>query len=263
MNAKEISAQSKENLINQLETLLGKTPAFYLKFCSEERFAEDVCNGDLYANTAEYFRKKEIESGERGQGDKNELVLPIKAERIHIFDNKTGSLFTTIDGADVKIQYKDDDIIPIVCFVGIPLKDMVLIEADDTHATFKLPFSDAEYETMSQRFGKFCVIMGGRELEGKIEGVFRSYDFDYIFDRVEYCPQNRLDRMEAFAKSDKRRFLYKNEDLRYQREYRLAVAMQIPEDHYIHIGKLKTAKVIATEEIMNLAFSIEYISHQE
>lgn len=54
-----ISKEEQEYLVEQLESLTSKRPLFYLKFCSQEKYAEDICNGKLYANTAEYFRKRD------------------------------------------------------------------------------------------------------------------------------------------------------------------------------------------------------------
>ena len=70
----EISDKDKEHLVSELEKLTGTRPLFYLKFCSEEKYATDICEGRLYANTPKYFREKEIESGERGQGTYNNMV---------------------------------------------------------------------------------------------------------------------------------------------------------------------------------------------
>lgn len=256
-----LTQEDKDLLISQLEDLMGTSPFFYLKFCSEEKFAQDVCNGDFYGNTAEYFRKKELESGERGQGDQFELVLPIKAEKVSMFDYETGNLVAVFEGGNAKFQYKDDDIIPIVCFVGIPIREMELIEADETHAVFQFPFSVDEYSTMKERFGPYCVVLSAKELEQRIDAICRSSECDYIFDAVEYCCQNRIDRMQAFVEGSKKRFLYKNEDLRYQREYRLAVAIEMPEDHFLHFGKLDNTKILPADALQNLAFSIEYVSH--
>ena len=76
---------SKEEVDSELEKLTGTRPLFYLKFCSEEKFATDNCEGKLYANTPKYFREKEIESGERGQGDQFELMSIIEAQSIIMF----------------------------------------------------------------------------------------------------------------------------------------------------------------------------------
>ena len=67
-----ISEEDRWKLVEQLESLAGRRPLFYLKFCSSEKFANDVCAGNLYANTPKYFREQEIKSGVRGQGDRFE-----------------------------------------------------------------------------------------------------------------------------------------------------------------------------------------------
>lgn len=81
-----------DSLISQLEGLSGTRPMFYMKFCSEKKFAEDVIAGKLYANTPEYFRQKELKSGIRGQGDKDEFTLTFAAENLTAYDKDTGSL---------------------------------------------------------------------------------------------------------------------------------------------------------------------------
>lgn len=256
-----ITPEEKKYLVEQIENLTSPRPLFYLKFCSCEKFAQDVCNGDLYGNSAGYFRQREIETGERGQGDQFELLLSIQTKNITAIDNETGNIIFTAPKGVFKVQFKEDDLIPIVSFVGIPLGDMEIIDVDETHADFKFPFTDDEYQTMAERFGEYCVILGAKEIEAKITAYCNHFGYDYIFDKVEYCDQNTIDRMQAFNKSAKERFLYKNSDLDYQREYRLAVGVEMPEDHFIRIGKFNTAKVIKSDVLKNLMFSINYTSH--
>ena len=256
-----ITQEEKKYIVEQIEGLMGTRPMFYLKFCSCEQFAKDICDGKLYANTAKYFRDKEIETGERGQGDRYELLLTIQTERITTIDNDTGNVLFTAPKGTFNVQFKDDDAIPIISFVGIPLMDMEIIDADETHADFQFPFTDAEYETLAKRFGEYCVILSARELEQQITSYCNHFGCEFIFDKVEYCDQNRIDRMQAFNKSAKERFLYKNADLSYQREYRLAIGIEMPETHFIEVGQLKTSKMLPSNVLRNLAFSIEYTSY--
>lgn len=256
-----ITPEEKKHLIEQIENLTSISPLFYLKFCSCESFAQDICNGDLYANTAEFFRQKEIETGERGQGDRFELQLSIQAENITAFDSETGHLVFTAPNSTFNVHFKEDDEIPLISLVGIPLGDMDILEVDESHTTFKFPFSNEEYDTMTERFGKYCVIIGGVELRNKIDISSKQSQYEYIFDQIEYCDQNRIDRIEAFNKSDKKRFLYKNCDLEYQREYRLALAIEMPEDHFIRLGKFADAHIVKAEKLKDLAFVINYKSH--
>lgn len=256
-----ITPEEKKYLVEQIENLTSPRPLFYLKFCSCEKFAEDVCNGDLYGNTAEYFRQREIDTGERGQGDQFELLLSIQTENITATDNETGNVVFTSPKGVFKVQFEGDKLIPIVSFVGIPLGEMEIIDADETHADFKFPFTDDEYQTMTERFGKYCIILSAREVESRITTYCNYYGYEYIFDKVEYCDQNRIDRIQSFNKSTKERFMFKNSDLDYQREYRLAVGIEMPEDHFIRIGKFITSKIIKSDKLKNMVFSLNYTSH--
>ena len=253
-----ITAEDKDHLIEQIEKLVGKRPVFYLKFCSRENYANDICEGNLYGNTASYFRQLEDETGERGQGDRYELQLSIQTMNITAYDIESGTAIFTAPKGVLKMQIKNDDEIPIISFVGIPLSDMILIGADENEAVFKLPFTDDEYKTMKERFGEYCVMIGARELEEKIASYCNYLECDYIFDKIEYCNQNRIDRVQAFNKSAINRFLYKNSDLSYQREYRMAVGIEMPQDHFIRIGKLSTAVVLKSIDLKNMGLSFKY-----
>ena len=92
-------------------------------------FAQDVCDGNLYSNTPEYFRKQELKSGERGQGDQYELLSIIEAQGVVMTDSKTDEVILTAPRGSLRVQFKDNDVIPMVSFVGIPLEDMVLVDA--------------------------------------------------------------------------------------------------------------------------------------
>lgn len=255
-----ITNEERDYLIEEITKHTGSKPLFYLKFCSCKKYAEDVCAGKLYGNTAEFFRQKEIDSGERGQGDQFELLLSLKTENITAVDNETGNVVFSSPKGSFKVQFEIDKIIPIVSFTGIPLEDMVFVDANETHADFLFPFTDKEYSEISEKFGSYCVMIGAMELEKKIQNYCNYFGYDYIFDKVEYCNQNRIDRIQAFNKSTKERFLYKNSDLAYQREFRLAIGMEIPEDHYIEIGQLETAKIIESRQLKDLLISVNYIS---
>lgn len=255
-----ISQEEKNFLIEQIENLTSSRPLFYLKFCKCEKYAQDIYNGDLYGNTAEYFRRLELESGERGQGDQFELLLSIQAENMAVINKETGNVVFSAPKSIFRVQFTEDNLTPIVSFVGASLRDMEIINADETHVDLIFPFTDIEYKTMTERFGEYCVILDAREVEARIAAYCNYFRFEYIFDKVKYCNQNTLDRMQAFNKRAKERFLYKNSDLEYQREYRLAVARKIPEDHFIKLGAFYNATVINSIELKNLIFSIEYTS---
>lgn len=256
----KIAQEALENLLSQLESFLGTKPICYLKFCSKEEYANSVLEGDLFSNTPRYFREKEKETGDRGQGDADELILALQTENILVVDNETGNPVFSFPKGKMRLRFNDDDSIPIVSFTGFTLREMKLVSANEKSATFVFPFSQEEYAEMGKQFGEYCVIIGARELEEKIASYCGNIDCEFIFDKVEYCSQNRIDRMQAFNTSSAERFLYKNEDLAYQHEYRMVLPIEMPADHYIRIGKLENAKLIPSSMLQNLAFSISYTS---
>lgn len=255
-----VTPEEKDYLIDQLEVLIGTRPMFYLKFCACDTYTQDVINGNLFSNTASYFREQEIRSGERGQGDAFETINIIQLQNITVHDNANGNIFLTAPKGELKSKFGVDEEIPIISFVGVPLRDMQLIEADETHADFALPFTEEEYNTMKERFGNSCVVINARELEQRIESYCNFIGAEYIFDKVAYCPQNTTERINAFNSGSKERFLFKNEDLKYQREFRLAIGIEMPEDHFIRIGALQNAIVLESNALNNIAFSISYSS---
>lgn len=253
-----ISQDEKNMIVTQIEKLVGSKPFVYLKFCSQKKYAQDVLNGDLFSNTAEWFRNKENETGERGQGDKDELMLPFVAEKVSVFDYETGEHVMDYIKPNVTLRFNDDDHLPLVCFVGIPLRDMNLLEYDESHAVFSLPFSQEEHQTMEERFGKYCVLIDARELENKIVEFCDKNNCDYIFDKVDYRDKNSLERMKAFASLSPARVLFKNSDLAYQREYRLVLPDGVLEDNYVKLGGFDNATILDVSQIKNMGIRIDY-----
>ena len=253
-----LSKEEKDYILSQIEQLAERRPLFYLKFCSEQAHVDDILGGKLYANTVQFFREKELKSGIRGQGDKNELTLCLKTDSIQAYDSETRELAFTISNATMRIHYNDDSDIPLVCFVGIPFRDMTIINVDEKEVEFALPFSEQEYADMEKEFGKYCVIIAARELETRIRQRCQQSDIDFIFDQVRYVVPNSLEKIKAFQEGVQERFLFKDKDLSYQREYRWALAAEMPEDHYFCIGKLTSAKQTSASELKNLHFFISY-----
>ena len=257
-----ISKKNQEYLISALEKCYGIRPVIYLKFCSEMKHAEDVCEGKLYANTPVWFRNKEIESGERGQGDKHELMSVIEFQEAIVSDQETGNILMDGLQGTLKIRYESDDKIPMVCFVGLTFRDLKMICVNENRMEFVFPFSDDEYNTMEKKFGKYCVVIDGNEFEQMLSKYWRKYGFDFMFDSVKYCINNSLDRMQAFNEGIKERFFYKDSDLSYQREFRLVVDCEIPDDHYIRIGKVSSATILNSEKLKTIKFTFYYSSHR-
>lgn len=231
-----------------IKALYGSKPIVYIKFCKKKEFAECIINGNLYANTPEYFRNIELETGIRGQGDKYELISERIVEDLKFYDRRTNQLMFTAKNGKMTVKYKSDDLIPLVSFIGIPIYKMNLINEDNEKLVFGLPFTCDQLSSMKEQFGEWCVIVEAAELEEKIKEYCQQKDHEYCFEKVIYCCQNERERMIAFDNGSFKRVIYKNEDLKYQREYRLAIDMLIPDDHFLNIGKIDKGIIIEPNE---------------
>lgn len=247
---------SEDEIISEIEKMTGKEPLFYLKFCGEKQYADDVLEGRLFANTPKYYRELEISTGMRGQGDKNELTLVNDVFDIKFTSLETKELSFTLPKAVIHLSYKEDDNVPMVCFSGFSLSEMKAVKFDEKHIELALPFSDAEYDEMSSTFGSFCVIIGAHELRERIRQTYP--EIKYILGPVEYVSSASLSKAQAFANRAMERFLLKDEDLSYQREHRLVISIECPKDHYINVGRLHNAMAIRTDELRQLQLSIGY-----
>ena len=83
------------------------------------KYAEDVCEGKLYANTPVWFRNKEIESGERGQGDKHELMSVIEFQEAIVSDQETGNIL--MDGLQGTFEIRYESVIRFRWYVLLVL----------------------------------------------------------------------------------------------------------------------------------------------
>ena len=250
---------TEENLtIEEIESVIGEEPIFYLKFTSKESFANDVVEGKLYANTPEWFRNKELETGEHGQGDKNELQYAMPLFSIRFINPETGNCDFELPHANGRIAFKDDDKLPLVCFVGIPLHEMRIISQTPETMEIALPFSESEYSEMGKRFGEYCVIVEAKALIEGLQQYCNDNSCQYILKKVTYCVSNFKEKAEAFANGSTDRFFFKDEDFAYQREYRLVLSREIPDDHFIKISSLKgKATVVKSEQLSNLCLCIK------
>ncbi len=249
--------EKKQHILNQLEKANNNMPYLFFKFCKTRQYAEDVCKGMLYANTPQYFRDLETRTGKRGQGDIHELISEIDAQDIVVYGDN-GKLIDKFELGKEQTFYPSDSDVPIVCFVGIGISEMNILDVNSTRITFKLPFTDEEYCNISEKFGKYCVIISSHELIKALNNYHKENGFQQVLGSVRYCKPNTPDRINAFDDGLIERFLYKNEEFSYQRECRLVVMRKIPDDHYICVNKLESSRIIDSKDLSKMSFQISF-----
>ena len=113
----------------------------------------------------------------------------------------------------------------------------------------KFPFTNEEYQKMEEKFGKYCVMIWGNEFQDRLNKNEVVTNSQYVLDKVEYRELHDFERIKAYSKPDCSRFYFKDKDLEYQREYRLISNRELPQDHFIRIGRLDYARIIETKKL--------------
>lgn len=232
-------------------------PYIFIKFCDKIEYAKDICNGDLYSNTIDYFREVELNTGNSSQGDKNELTLNPIPSSIKILDIETDELLGQADSI-ANIRFDSDSKKTIVSLVGIEIKSMEKLDyAENNSYYLKLPFTDSEISKMSDSFGKYCVIIDPPELYNNLYIYSKLNGIYTCINKVNYN-SNSKEHINCFFNESVNRFFYKESKFSYQREYRILFDMKLPCDHFIKIGKIANSKIFKSEDLKNLIFSKDF-----
>ncbi len=234
----------EKEIKQELKRFTGDAPLLYLKHAKEKEWAEDLYNGKLFMNTVKFFRELEEKTGKRGQGDRHELLQRLKLTNGRIINNDTNEVFLEFSAANATIEIKGDQDKYLYCISGITIDDLELSGLGKSSVEFKLPFTEQLIESLKKDFGEHVVLVSGPGFRQKINNLINEGKVQAVFGKVKYCEPNTLQRMEAFNTFSAERFLYKDIDLAYQKEYRLAVGKEFVKDNYFNIGSLKDISYI-------------------
>lgn len=230
---------NEEEIKQELKCFIGEDPILYLKHVREEEWAKDIYSGKLFMNTVKFFRELEENSGIRGQGDRHELIQRLEITNGKIINNDTNEVFLEFGSANASIEIEGDKDVYIYCASAITLDDLELLERNESSVTFKLPFDEEVIKDLKKDFGEYVVLISGPGFRSRIDSLISHNKLKAIFRKVKYCETNALQKVEAFNISSAERFFYKDIDLAYQKEYRLAVNKEFIKDGYLDIGTIK------------------------
>ena len=125
-----------ENIMDILKKRYNNKVLMILKFTSREDFSEDVLDGNLYMNTAKFFREYEEEHNIKGIGDKNELKLEMLPQMLTInIGDKEIKLKPT---GNAVFEYDNDKEMPMYCMTYLTIHDFDIIEYDGSNALIGL-----------------------------------------------------------------------------------------------------------------------------
>lgn len=80
----------------------------------------------------------------------------IEAQSIIMCDKGTNEIVMAVPRGTLRFQFMDDDLVSMVSFVGMTLRDMKLVYADEKRADFLFPFTEEEYDSMVEKLEILC-----------------------------------------------------------------------------------------------------------
>lgn len=202
-----------------------------IKFQSLDKI-EKLQKGLVYANTLEYYRRLEIDTGDAEVGDSFEGKIHVNEAYIHIVDGETVALKDEL----INTTYSDDY---VFCMFGIyPFMN-------------EFQFTDMQKDKM-RLFGSHALLITDseefvRRVKSAAKGKYKVY-----FDAVNYYPPNEDsgNMLLSLGENMWKVAFWKRDMYKYQQEVRFLFVSEKHNDDYIEldIGDISDISIIVTAE---------------
>lgn len=260
-----LSEEQKKQIEKEADMNFGEH-ALLLKFTDTEEHAKSFFEGKLWVNQIRKFIDDEKNTGNRGQGDRNEARYELRLFDLVFTDKETNKPIKLFDKATGYFQNKSDLDLPIFCMTGIKLKDFTKVW-DGDKLLLKLPFSEEEYNTMEKTFGPFVTVLSDSCLISRLDEYSSKNNVPYIIDFIKYTESNDFEKARAHFQGDIQRVFYKDKFFEYQREVRVLFIMEMPTDHIVELNSFDTVNggeyAVVTKSNQLRKFTIEAIPEGE
>ncbi|EFU43419.1 hypothetical protein PVOR_03660 [Paenibacillus vortex V453] len=201
-----------------------KNAKFFVKFTKSE-YVDDLLNGELFMNPLSIFIKQEIESKQRGQGDKYEGAHVFRVTNIKIIDPETEQVIATAKQGIVQENYGGAEDTPIFCFTVFSAKDFEVIDQDDDSISIKLNIEEEDKKNFLDNFGDKAVILPFNFVELLSEDA-NNNGHTYVIKQVKYDDYEKGINSEHKKLFDEGSFdivFWKDSFFEFQREARFAI----------------------------------------
>ena len=234
--------ENYESIYKKMCEKYGDKPLVFIKFFEKIEYAQDFLSGKLYCNTPKYYQELENETSIRGQGDKNEGTLKFDhvIGPISMTNNDTGEKYL-VDVDSLSLRDSDlDSSTPIFCFMGLKISDFDIYSIADDDIVLKI--KDGEYlKKIIEDCGKYFVPFDSDDFEMRyndflVSSPLLSKDNKSYFSEVIYS-DTTINKIIDISNNPIEIYKYKDRFFEYQKEYRLVIDMEIPENKIIDIGE--------------------------
>jgi len=201
-----------------------KNIKFFVKFVKSEH-VDDLLDGNLFMNPLSTFIKQELESNQRGQGDKYEGAHVFRMTNIKIIDPETEQLIATCKQGTVQENYSGAEDTPIFCFTVFSSKDFEVIDEEDDSISIKLNIEEEDKKNFLKDFGDKAVVLPFNFVELLSEDA-NNNGHTYIIQQVKYDEYEKGINSQHKKLFDDASFdivFWKDSFFEFQREARFAI----------------------------------------
>ncbi|PGL58489.1 hypothetical protein [Bacillus cereus] len=243
--------------------------ALYIKFSP---YTDSLIKGDLYMNNLQYYINREIETGDRGLGDKLEASVFMSGLNFRV--EKTGKvpsedtganytirfegdtdlgikLETSLDvpetkglplegtGANLKLRFDSDAKKPAFCLFSVTIDNMTIVDENEKFYIAELDYTSEEKEKMIREFGNEMLVIDPKYFSDRVEKAFLEKGYELVHRKIRYDDYsvNTIERLESYKNNDF--FFWKDKYFEYQNEYRFVIPnVETDEPIIVNIGDI-------------------------
>ncbi|MCA1182428.1 hypothetical protein CHCC14600_4256 [Bacillus licheniformis] len=187
-------------------------------------YIDSLVDGNLYMNNFQYFIDRELETGDRGVGDKYEVSNHYSDVYLRFYNNLTGELLGEGPADKVYSQKEEDKRRPVYCMFCLHSGNLNVVGEDDDWYYTELDLTKEEKEKMINEFNDQALLINPNPFIERVEKAGKEKGFILAKGLVEYddFSINSEKRIESYRQQN-RIFFWKDHFFKNQHEYRIVV----------------------------------------
>lgn len=233
---------------------------FFLKFGCRKKL-EDLQKGTLYMKNFKFYKDLEKRDKQKGKGDITEASQFLSGVNFKLIDKDTNNIFVVGKARSGLIENKDDELKPVFCLYSIDTNSLTNVQKNNDIITGDLVFSKEDKELILKKLGESVLIISPYHFVNILKSRFKENDLEYGSGKVKYDDFNinNYERLLDYIDAKNRRFFWKNNDFKYQKEYRIVVLNRNVDDHMIiNIDDMSDySKIMTAEKLLGGKFQIQ------
>lgn len=197
----------------------------FIKFTD---YIESLLKGDLYMSSFKTFIDKELESGERGMGDRLEAAHVYSQTDIKFINPKTEEVFFEASSDQMYFRLKEDEKRPVYCMFAITSDMLEVIEETDDFYRTKISLPQEQIGHMLEKFSNKLVLINANEFINRVSKEFKSENYSWEARLVEYDNYaiNNSVRTNSYKVGGTDAYFWKDIFFKDQAEYRIVLTDQ-------------------------------------